>query len=1172
MTQIIKYNKSKDENQKGGSNNSGQIKIGNNQSSNQTVLPELEELWEKGNAPNSIIPKDSDNITEGEQSVAIGVETVTSNQGELATGIYNESTPLETLFSIGNGTDSSNRSNVLEVKKNNITNIKGNVNITGTTYSRIAVDSSYIHGFNIDADNAYKLGKFDEGQWIIEKDANKNLNIHTVLDTSLIIAPKNENMMVISSEKTKVNNLLDLTKDTTGTAVTMGTTKVEESNTNIKSVVENGFYFTDNNNNIAIGITGNYIQMGIDMGSPNFFSGLEGWRIQPDGTAEFQNLKVDGNLDVYVITYNEMRATNGILLVTDVGCVTDATETVISGEKYWIFTISEFPPFAIDDYVLLQYRAAETRIFQFKGIVTAIGADGENTVRVLPLSGFEGSGTSVDDRGVTTFSTVDPDTAEGQYLIRIGNKTDANRQTIIKLNPYDGGYIDFMRGLNSANKLADVDSTHGTLPTACRIGNLAGVTYKGTTLQGYGLFSDNAYLTGAIKNLNNTWSLNEDGSGQIANGHISWDASGNLSIKLGDTELTQYISNNVTGAYNSLKGYIDVSVAGLRSEFNQKIVDVSSDLHTNYTTTTVMNSLIEQSANGVTSTVTKIINDVSTNVNGKIDSVNSSLSSKITQTASSVTSDLQSWVNTSLGYYATKSLLTQTANSLTSNIQGWVNSSLGSYATKSLLTQTANSLTSNIQGWVNTSLGDYATKSLLTQTSNSLTSTIESWVNSSLGSYAKKSEITQNAYSIKLAVYDELKNKTGIDVQTGRIIIDADNTEFTGNIELKKSNDVLRVLDSNGQTVININNGYVSSTPQVSKNLIDLTPSYSKYSYGESINPQSFHYINNITKYKIGDFSISETIQFEDSDFSVRVASSVYENGIYDFPSYNYNDGGSYSMTIKFYQVSGSSTYTLYKETITNKRHFTTKSFSPSINGSVYADISVDFDPNRSKMTSKNMDRFISETLRFYIYKYPNNLTTIGRNGLSVTNSSDTYMSFTDEGLKIGVGDYALVANKTGGLAYNTKGANNTPIGCPIYINISGDSMMKNCSINNEGGTSAITVKGYEVDVKTVNMIHITGTTTNNLNWRNDTTYWIILPYAESAMVYIKNSSRKNMRIYSRGVGAGGNTYYTKNIYINQNVGTRNTGRYYFELEANNTETLILYATRDGWFNIRPIG
>ena len=37
------------------------------------------------------------------------------------------------------------------------------MNITGTTYSGVAVDSSYIHGFNIDADNAYKLGKYDEG-------------------------------------------------------------------------------------------------------------------------------------------------------------------------------------------------------------------------------------------------------------------------------------------------------------------------------------------------------------------------------------------------------------------------------------------------------------------------------------------------------------------------------------------------------------------------------------------------------------------------------------------------------------------------------------------------------------------------------------------------------------------------------------------------------------------------------------------------------------------------------------------------------------------------------------------------------------------------------------------------------------------------------------------------
>jgi len=145
--------------------------------------------------------------------------------------------------------------------------------------------------------------------------------------------------------------------------------------------------------------------------------------------------------------------------------------------------------------------------------VLAVNRDGDNTVTVQPLSGYEGTGTSTDDRGVTTFRTVDPATATGEYLIRIGNRTDTNRQTIIKLNPYDGGYIDFMTGLSSPTRLASNDSIADTLPTATRIGNLSGVVYKGTSLEGYGLFSDNAYLSGAIRNLAGKWELNADGSG-----------------------------------------------------------------------------------------------------------------------------------------------------------------------------------------------------------------------------------------------------------------------------------------------------------------------------------------------------------------------------------------------------------------------------------------------------------------------------------------------------------------------------------------------------------------------------------------------------------------------------------------------------------------------------------
>jgi hypothetical protein len=206
--------------------------------------------------------------------------------------------------------------------------------------------------------------------------------------------------------------------------------------------------------------------------------------------------------------------------------------------------------------------------------VTAINQDGDNTIRISPLSGFNGEGTSTDDRGVTTFRTVDPESASGQYLIRIGNKTDANRQTIIKLNPYDGGYIDFMTGLNAPDKLASNNSVQASLPTACRIGNLAGVAYKGTTLEGYGLFSDNAYLTGAIKNLENKWSLNADGSGQVANKHIEWDAEGNLTIKIGNTSLTEYISSQIS-----------ITADSLVSDYTKKITDATTDLEGKITTT-----------------------------------------------------------------------------------------------------------------------------------------------------------------------------------------------------------------------------------------------------------------------------------------------------------------------------------------------------------------------------------------------------------------------------------------------------------------------------------------------------------------------------------------------------------------------------------------------------------
>jgi hypothetical protein len=49
-------------------------------------------LWENGTGDNSLIPVNSFNSAAGDNSVAIGSNTKTTNEGELSIGLYNKST------------------------------------------------------------------------------------------------------------------------------------------------------------------------------------------------------------------------------------------------------------------------------------------------------------------------------------------------------------------------------------------------------------------------------------------------------------------------------------------------------------------------------------------------------------------------------------------------------------------------------------------------------------------------------------------------------------------------------------------------------------------------------------------------------------------------------------------------------------------------------------------------------------------------------------------------------------------------------------------------------------------------------------------------------------------------------------------------------------------------
>lgn len=131
--QIIKYNKPKE------SKRSGSVYISNgaiyrdsiNGTSGSTIA---DSFWKRSQGNGSLVPADSKNLAKGVNSVAIGTSTLTTNEGELAIGQFNNSVEGYTLFSVGDGESESLRHNVFEV------NTTGFCSTNGTIQGKLSTD------------------------------------------------------------------------------------------------------------------------------------------------------------------------------------------------------------------------------------------------------------------------------------------------------------------------------------------------------------------------------------------------------------------------------------------------------------------------------------------------------------------------------------------------------------------------------------------------------------------------------------------------------------------------------------------------------------------------------------------------------------------------------------------------------------------------------------------------------------------------------------------------------------------------------------------------------------------------------------------------------------------------------------------------------------------------
>lgn len=114
-----------------------------------------------------------------------------------------------------------------------------------------------------------------------------------------------------------------------------------------------------------------------------------------------------------------------------------------------------------------------------------------------------------------------------------------------------------------------------------------------------------------------------------------------------------------------------------------------------------------------------------------------------------------------------------------------------------VLTVGQNAITASVQQSKNYTDGQIST---VKQTADG----IASRVTKIEGDYVTESEMNQTANNISLNVYDNLKNKTGIDVTTGKIVLNADNVQVKGNFNLTDTKNGLTIYDAANTPLINL--------------------------------------------------------------------------------------------------------------------------------------------------------------------------------------------------------------------------------------------------------------------------------------------------------------------------------------------------------------------------------
>ncbi len=294
--------------------------------------------------------------------------------------------------------------------------------------------------------------------------------------------------------------------------------------------------------------TGLLVGDGKLVGSLGYVSGWagSGWRadqnisVSGQSFAEFDNLSIRGTLSVYELVINQIRATNGTLIVSSAGKIDS-----VSGSN-WTFEDpngSNLCPFAVNDIVIIQIVDVNASTL-VKRIVRQVSAVSGKTITVTTTAGAP-----ADTGGISAGDTV----------VRIGNTSNAARQGVVLITSdmSNSPYQDVISGVASW-----ADWTGGT-KTRVRMGNLSGIT---GTANEYGIIAGTGYTSsdsyakfstaGVVQNnVNSTWR-----SGGTT--HLQIDATRGIDLLVANSASSSISWSTTVGSgtpISEIKTYISSS-------------------------------------------------------------------------------------------------------------------------------------------------------------------------------------------------------------------------------------------------------------------------------------------------------------------------------------------------------------------------------------------------------------------------------------------------------------------------------------------------------------------------------------------------------------------------------------------------------------------------------------